>query len=158
MATQQIFMEPVSAQTQTKSVGLDLGVIRYEGSKIHQYIYNTGGAAIGAGYACKISGTGSYSCTVTSTTRDDAAFGIAEVAISATAYGWVLKKGITTFIAGATTSFAVGDRLVLGTDGTMELASAVTYTSTQVGPMNVIGVAVSAVASGASGIGYFNIM
>lgn len=156
MATQQIFMEPVSAQTQTKSVGLDIGTVHYEGTKIHQYIYNTGGAAIGAGYACKISGTGSYSCTVTTTTRVAQAFGIAEVAISATAYGWVLKKGITTFIAGTTTSFAVGDRLVLGTDGAMEAASAVTYTSTQVGPMDVCGYTISAVASAASGLGYFN--
>jgi hypothetical protein len=155
MATQQIFMEPVSAQTQTKSVGLDLGTIRYEGSKIHQYIYNSGGAAISAGYACILSGTGSYSATVTSTTRNDVPFGIAENAISATAYGWVLKKGITTFIAGTTTSFAVGDRLVLGTDGTMEAASAVTYTSTSVGPMNVVGYTISAVASAASGLGYF---
>ena len=156
MALQQVFMEPVTAQTQTKTTGLDLGTLRYEGSKIYQYIYNSGGAAIAADYGCRLSGTGGYSATVTSTVNEHIAFGIAESAISATAYGWVLKKGITTFIAEANTSFAVGERLVLGTDGAFYSGSGI---SAIVYSALVCGECLSAMATAAgSALGYFNFM
>ena len=151
MATQQVFFEPVTAQTQTKTTGLDLGTIRFEGPKVYQYIYNSGGGAIAANIGVRLSGTGDYSACCTATANEHNCFGIAEAAISATAYGWVLKKGITTFTMAANTSFAVGTRIAMSTNGAFAPASGVSGL--------ICGESISAVATAVlSGLGYFNFL
>lgn len=171
----EVFFESVTQLTATCPASLEPGVIRYEGSKEYQYVYNGGGASGTIGYYVRATSTSGYTVTVTGTSKTAVPFGIVAGATLTTAnYGWVLKRGVNTFIADTNSSFAIGDGICPGTDGkwinasaaaafyvasgttTSSWANGLTYTDLQLS--RICGYAVSAVASAASGLGYFNIL
>lgn len=166
----EVFKETVSAVTATAPADLELGTVRFEGANEYQYVYIAGTAGT-VGYYVRASGTSGYTVTVTGTSKVAKPFGIVQSVTLTTGYGWVLKRGVTTFIADTNSSFAIGDGICAGTDGKWINASAaaqfyvVSGTTTtswtdglnySVGSNNVVGFAVSAVASAGSGLGYFH--
>lgn len=152
---QVVFNENTSAVTATKSTGLNVGTLRYEGDRVYEYIYNPSvtAAAITLGMCDTASSTSGYSLTASTTTGYSICRGlVVDAIISASCYGWLMKRGVATFEAGANNSFAVGQGMMLGTLGVMQPATTVSLT----GAHNVFGYAISALASGGSGLGYFN--
>lgn len=170
----EVFKESVSAVTATPAGDLKPGTIRYEGDAEYQYVYNGGGASGTVGYGVRATSTSGYTVTVTGTSLIVIPFGIVQSStLTTAAYGWVLKRGTTTFIADANSSFAIGEGICVGTDGKwinasagarFVVASGTTTTSWANGLTyalennTVYGVAVSAIVSGGSGLGYFRFL
>lgn len=170
----ELFKETVSAVTATAPADLTPGTIRFEGDKEYQYVYNGGGASAMVGAYVRSTSTSGYTVTVTGTSQLAIPFGIVQsVTLTTGGYGWVLKRGTTTFIADTNSSFAIGQGICVGTDGKwinasaaakFVVASGTTTTSWADGltyPLSlntVYGVAVSALASAGSGLGYFRIL
>lgn len=159
-----LWPESVSAVTATKSADIPLGAVRYEddatyGYREYQYVYNSGGEQINPTYGCKQSALTAYSVTVTATSQLHVGFGlVVNATLTTGTYGWVLKRGVATFIADTAQSFSINDGICLSTDGKFGPASAISGQSSDVGILNVCGVALSAVASGATGMGYFHFL
>jgi hypothetical protein len=169
----EVFLESVSAVTDTASADIGLGTVRYEGGNEYQYIYNGGGASAIVGRYVKLTGT-TYTATVTGTSKEAQVFGVVQSnTLTTGAYAWVLKRGVTTFVGDTNASFAAGDGICAGTDGAFinasagaafYVASGTTTTSWADGltyplrPVNIVGYAVQAIATAAgSGLAYFNI-
>jgi len=158
--TRTVFPETVSAVTATNSADVALGTLRFEADKVYAYVYNTGGAQALVGNAVRVSGLSDISVTVTSTSQIHVAFGVVQSAtLTTAAYGWVLKQGRNTFLADANSSFAIGQGLILATDGAFGCATSIAGgTSTTIQICNVVGCALSAVASAGSGLAYFRFL
>lgn len=154
MAQQGLLLnfEPVSQVTATNSV--DLGTRRtYAGSE-YIYIYNDSGtASITSGYGVTCSLNSGYSVTVSSVTQVNVCFGVCQVTIPTNYYGWVLTKGYAQIVMGADSSAAAGDNIRMSADGKFAVNSVATG---YIEP--AMGVAMQAMASGASGKVYFRTM
>lgn len=155
------FKETVSAVTATKPTYIGLGTLRYEANEIYQYVYNGGGEQIAPTYGCTLqSGSTNYTVTITSIASYTVGFGLVKNAtITTGTYGWVLKMGIATF-EGGTASHSIQGGLVMGADGVFEPAKSyqAAGTGTTVDAINICGVSRVSMATGASGLGYFNFL
>ena len=124
---QDIFFEGVSAVTATKTAGLNLGTVRFEGGRKYQYVYNAGTTQISTGDGAIITATTGFSVTVSSVTSVTPCFGVCrEATITTGTYGWLVKEGYCNVNAAAADSMAVGDNLVLGTDGVHQAVTGAT--------------------------------
>jgi len=149
----EVFKESVSAVTDTASADVTVGTIRYEGDEVYSYVYNGGGEQVAPGYAVIASGASGHTVTITSVTGLSVAYGVVKHAtITTAAYGWVLKRGTGRAIGASNASWAAGNGLALGAAGMFVSA---TFLS-GVGYLNIPAVAVSAVATGGSGLALFN--
>lgn len=153
---QTLWKETQSAVTATKPTGIDLGTERWEGGRKYVYVYN-GDEQIAPTYGCVLkSGATNYTVTITSIASQAACFGIVrEATITTGTYGWVMKRGITTF-EGGTESFSNRMGLIMGAAGVFENASFHTNLSTLVNALNIAGYSLVSMATGGSGLGYFN--
>lgn len=149
-----VVAEAVSNVTATPSV--ELGTRRTVGGNDYIYVYNSAtDTQISPGLGVMLTATSGYSVNVSSVTSTDFMIGIVKHATLTTAtYGWVLTKGFCSFVAGADNSFAAGNAIGVGVNGTFALKSSATgYTG------NVVGKCMVAQASGASnGLGYFSFL
>lgn len=127
----------------------------FVGGDEYRFIYNAGGHTATVGHALVHSitvGSGPNSLTVSSVTSVDFAAGVVKnVAIPGGYYGWVLKNGTVNVQMGADHSAAVGNLLTLATDGKWCHKSCATGF---LAPAQ--GRALSAIASGGSGLAYIN--
>lgn len=140
----------------TTSLGTNdpqLGQILRDGGKEYVWVYNAGGASGSVGTAVIISGVSGYSVTVSSVTDLNGwMIGVVENnTLTTAAYAWVVMRGYTQINMSANNSAAAGERLTLGTDG---LFSRLVSANTDTLRNSVVGVAMSAIASGASGTAY----
>jgi hypothetical protein len=156
------FKESLSAVTATKPTDLALGTLRYESYLGEQcqwvYVYNGGGAQISPTYGVTpvTNASGAYSMTVTSIASWSVMRGLVVHATLTTAtYGWVLKRGTATFIAG-NTSFQAGRGIIASVDGTFDNATAISGQSADIGVISVCGTAIDSFATGTSGLGYLS--
>lgn len=139
-----IAFESVSAVTATNSV--ELGTRVSVGGNDYVYVYNAGNSQISKGFGATVSGTTGYSVTVSAVTMLDFAVGVCKNATLTTGtYGWLLTRGFSTFVAGASDSFTTGDVLALAVDGVFALK---TISTGYVSP--IVGKAVQGAASGTS--------
>lgn len=144
-----ILFESVSAVTATPSI--EVGSTRREGNADYVYVYNAGNSQISPAFGCVMSGVSGYSVTVSSTTSVDLLVGIVKHAtITTGAYGWMMVRGFGEFKAEASNSFAAGQLIAVAADGAFALKSNSTGY-----PTPAVGKAMAAIASGASGTGYF---
>jgi hypothetical protein len=145
----QVFFESVSNVTATNSV--EVGAYRQDGEDTYQYVYNAGGEDIAQSYGCTLSGVTGYSVTVSSLTNVDM-FGHCKNATFTTAtYGWILRRGFAAIEMGANNSAAAGALLCPSADG---LYAHATQTTLPFG--KIVGKAMEAIASGASGQAYLD--
>lgn len=154
---QNVVAESVSQVTLTNSV--EVGTRRIVAGDEYVYVYNASAssAQISTGYGVVLSAVSGYSVTVSSTTTTDFMIGICRhVTIPTAGYGWVLSRGFSSFNAGASDSFAVGNLIAIGVDGAFASKSSATgYTGPVVGKCMVA--AASGLSSG-TGIGYFSFL
>jgi len=112
------------------------------------YVYNAGGEEIGKGLGCCYSAVSGYSVTVSSVTEVNECAGICVNATFTTdTYGWILVKGFAN--VEVADGAAIGDRLMIGTDG--EQVVVVGGTATVAEP-RMHGIVLDTIASGASGL------
>lgn len=138
-------VESVSSVTATPSV--QLGSVRMEAGDSYIYVYNTGSSTAGVGRGVIISACTGYSVTVSSVTNIGGFFGVVKhTAIPTGSYGWVLTRGFTPVVAGAT-AIVSGGGLEVGVDGAF-VHGAGTNTSV------IQGYCVTATAAGGTGYGY----
>lgn len=150
-ANEKIYTESVSAVTATPSE--QVGILRRVGDEHYIYVYNNGTSQISPGYAATISGVTGYSVTVSTTTSVDIAVGVCKHATLTTGtYGWLMTRGFGQVQMGANNSAAAGVPIGIGTDGTF---AHVTQTTIAAGP--ILGKAMEAIASGASGTAYLRL-
>jgi len=131
----------------------EIGTVYRDGNKEYVFVYNAGGASAAVGHGVIISAVSGYSVTVSSVTDINGwCIGVVQNATFTTAaYGWVQTRGFGQVQMHANQSAAAGERLVLSTDGGFgRLASA----NTDVLRATPVAIAVSAIASGASGTAY----
>ena len=130
----------------------EVGTVCREGDEEYIFVYNNGTSQISPGYGAIVSGVSGYSVTVSSVTDVDNCVGICRHATLTTGtYGWLVTKGFTQVQMGANNSAAVGDMLILGTDG---VAARKTWTT---GIAPAFGKAMAAIASGASGTAFVSV-
>jgi hypothetical protein len=156
MATQYfgntpVYMESISAVTATPSV--QVGSLRHVGDEQYIYVYNAGNSQINPAYAATVSAVSGYSVTVSSTTSVDIAVGVCKhVTLTTGTYGWLMTRGFCEIKMGADNSAAAGVPIGIGTDGTF---AHVTQTTIAAGP--ILGKAMAAIASGASGTAFLRL-
>lgn len=149
--TQQVFFESVSNVTATNSV--EVGIERRVGDEYYQYVYNAGNSQINPGNGAILSGVTGYSVTVSSTTSADFLVGVCKHSTLTTGtYGWLMTKGFTSIEMGGTSgTVAAGGLVELGDDGQFYPVS----NTTGNGP--VVGKAMEAIVSAASGQAFINV-
>lgn len=143
---------PVTAVTATRGANdPEIGTVRQEGANTYRYVYNDGNSAIATGKGCVLqSGASGYSVTVSSVTSADLLVGVAVNTMSSAYYGWVVTRGITSVLMGATSgSVAAGGLIELGANGLFVPAS---NTTGNLG--GSCGKALAAIASSATGSAY----
>lgn len=147
-----IAFESVSAVTATPSV--EVGTNRVEGGNHYVYVYNDCNStiAIGNGMVLQSGATG-YSCSISSVTATDLCVGVVKHAnITTGTYGWALTKGFGTVqMLASSGSVAVGVGIELGANGLFAPVSNTT------GNGSVVGKALAAIVSGASGSAYISV-
>lgn len=156
-----LFVDSASAVTATLPAGYEVGMVRHEGADVYQLLYNAANSAINPTYGAvmTLTSTSGYSVTVSSVSATNVGMGIVKHATVTTGtYGWFLKRGVTNFENDVNTACVAGDGLVMGTGGTFKGASMISGQSSDIGIINICGVAASAVASGGSGLAYFNFL
>jgi hypothetical protein len=147
-----VLFETVSHVTATNSV--EVGTLRREGDEIYRYVYNAGNSQISPGYGCTLSAVTGYSVTVSSITSVDAFVGLVKHATLTTGtYGWTLVHGFGQVQMEADNSAAAGQLLTVAADGEFAMKSNSTGY-----PAPVVGKAMAAIASGASGTAFFNVL
>lgn len=150
-ASEKIYTETVSNVTATPSE--QVGVLRRVGDELYRYVYNAGSSTAGVAKGVTVSGVSGYSVTVSTTTSVDICVGVVKHAdIPTGSYGWVMVRGFCEIKMGADNSAAAGVPIGIGTDGTF---AHVTQTTIAAGP--IIGKAMAAIASGASGTAYMTL-
>ncbi len=146
-----IYWESVSNVTATNSV--EVGATRRSGDEEYRYVHNAGNSAIRPNYGATVSAVSGYSVTVSSTSGVDIFVGVCvHQTISTGYYGWLMTRGFCTVKMGADNSAAAGVPLGVGVDGTF---AHVTQTTLPGGP--IIGKAMEAMASGASGTAFLRL-
>lgn len=131
----------------------EIGTIIQEGDEKYLFVYNTGSSTIGTGYGATLSAVSNYSVTVSSVTQTDFPVGVCKHAsIPTGSYGWLLLRGFVNVQMTASESAASGDRLCLGVDGGWGRKSNSTDYITP-----TVGKAMTAIASGGSGLAFITI-
>jgi len=147
-----VAFESVSAVTATPSV--DLGSLRVVAGNHYVYVYNDCNStlAVGNGMVLATAASG-YSCTLSSVTATDLCVGVVKhTNITTATYGWALTKGFGTVQMLATSgSVNTGVGIELGGNGLFAPVSNTT------GNGSVVGKALAAIASGASGSAYVSV-
>lgn len=152
ISNNSIFFESVSNVTATPSV--EVGILRREGDELYRYVYNNGNSQISPGYGCTLSAVTGYSVTVSSVTSVDAFVGLVKHATLTTGtYGWTLVHGFGQVQMEADNSAAAGQLLTVAADGEFAMKSNSTGY-----PAPVVGKTMAAIASGASGTAFFNVL
>lgn len=130
-----------------------VGDIRRYDDEDYRFVYNAGNSTIGVGKLATLSAVTGYSVTVSTITGSDIAVGVCKHESIATGYyGWLMTRGFSTVQMEASNSAAAGQILAVAADGTVAMKSSVTaFTGA------VIGKAMEAIASGASGMAYISI-
>lgn len=130
-----------------------VGDVCHVGDNRYRFIYNASShtAAVGHALVSTITvGSGAYSLTVSSVTSVDfPRCVVVNTAIAGGGYGWALEQGMALIEMSADSSAAVGNLLTLGTDGAWVHHSCATGFLAP-----ACGKALSAIASGASGLAY----
>ena len=131
-----------------------VGATTREGDEDYVFVYNTGSSTVNIGHAAVLSAVTGYSVTVSSTTSSDLAVGVCKHSGIATGeYGWLVTKGFTTVeMITASGTVAAGDLLHLAADGELAPVSNATGSTD-----NVVGKAMAAIVSGASGMAYISV-
>jgi hypothetical protein len=143
---------PVTAVTATRGTNdPELGTRRSEGANEYLYVYNDANSTIATAKGCVLqSGASGYSVTVSSVTSADMLIGVAVNSITTGAYGWVVTRGITSVLMGATSAtVAAGDMLELAANGVF-----VPVSNTTGNKGNACGKALAAIVSSATGSAY----
>ena len=147
----------VSPSFVTNSLGPNdpkVGDTLANGNELYRFVYNTGSSTANVGDSVVVSAVSGYSVTVSSTTSVDLCIGVVKHAAIATGYyGYVVTQGFSQVNMGADLSAAAGALLILAADGKL---SAKTISTGYVGP--VVGKAMQAIASGASGTAYISVL
>lgn len=149
-----VYKAGVSAVTATAPSDQTTGDVIDQANGTWVYVYNGGNSDIAPTYGGTMitSGTSGYTVTVSSTVGISPCMGLAVNATLTTGtYGWLKARGVATFEAGADSSFAAGDMIVMDANGAFDDANTVSALSEVV----ICGQALSAIASGASGLGRF---
>jgi hypothetical protein len=132
----------------------EVGTRKTVGDEEYIFVYNTGSdAQINPGNGAILSAVTGYSVTVSSTTSTDFLVGVCKHAtITTGAYGWLVCKGFTSVEMGGTSgTVAAGGLIELGDDGEFYPVS----NTTGNGP--VVGKAMEAIVSSASGQAYISV-
>lgn len=145
---------PVTAVTATRG-GNDpeIGTVRQEGANLYTYVYNDGNSAIATGKGAVLqSGASGYSVTVSSVTSADLLIGVAVNTLATGAYGWLVSRGITSVLMGATSgTAAAGDLLEIAANGVF-----VPVSNTTGNKAPACGKALAAIASSATGAAFIS--
>lgn len=142
----------------TSSLGVndpEVGTRIRSGDEDYIFVYNTGASTATVGHACVLSAVTGYSVTVSSTTSADMAVGVVKHSdIEPAAYGWLVCKGFTSIEMGATSgTVAAGGLVHLADDGKFVPVSNATGSKD-----NVVGKAMEAIVSNASGQAYISLI
>jgi hypothetical protein len=123
------------------------------GDEDYVFVYNAGTTQISPGLGAVLSAVTGYSVTVSSTTSVDFLVGVCKHATLTTAtYGWLVTRGFTSVEMGGTSgTVAAGGLIELGDDGEFYPVS----NTTGNGP--VVGKAMEAIVSAASGQAFINV-
>lgn len=150
-SNEKIFNESVSNVTATPSE--QVGALRRKDDEQYVYVYNAGNSQISPSYGTTVSAVTGYSVTVSTTTSVDICMGVVKHATLTTGtYGWLMSRGFCQIQMGANNSAAAGVPIGIGSDGTF---AHVTQTTIAAGP--ILGKAMEAIASGASGSAYLRL-
>lgn len=145
----QVFFESVSNVTATNSV--EVGSLRQDGEDLYMYLYNAGGEQIDQHEGCALSAVSGYSVTVSSLTNVDMFAHCKNATATTGTYFWGLRRGFAEVEMGANNSAAAGALLCPSADGKYAHA---TQTTLPFG--KIVGKAMAAIASGASGSAYLD--
>jgi hypothetical protein len=149
---QQVFFESVSNVTATNST--EVGSERKVGDENYRYVYNAGNSQIPPSYGCTLSAVTGYSVTISSITSVDFLVGVVKhTTLTTGTYGWVMTRGFTAVEMEADNSAAAGQILGLAADGEFALKSNSTGY-----PTPAVGKTMEAIASGASGQAFINVL
>ena len=148
-----ISFEPVTTVTATASV--EVGTRRTKDGVDYVYAYNEGGSSIETGKGCVLAaGATGMSCTVSSVTAADCLIGVSVNTMATTKYGWLVTRGITNVEMNPTSgTVAAGEGLILGLNGVFNRIGGTDGATAGVGA-NLVGKALAAIVSGASGSAY----
>lgn len=149
------FGVPVSGSTATLGVNdPEVGTRMVIGDEEYLFVYQLGTSTATIGHAVVCSAVTGYSVTVSSTTSADMAVGVVKHAdLDPAVYGWVCTKGFTSIEMGATSgTVAAGDLVHLADDGKFVPVSNATGSKD-----NVVGKAMEAIVSSASGQAYISL-
>jgi hypothetical protein len=140
----------------TKTLGVndpEPGYRQTVGDEDYVFVYNAGNSIIDKGMGCVASAVTGYSVTVSSVTSADFLMGVAiNKSIATAEYGWVCTRGFIQVEMGATSgTVAAGGLLELADDGLFVPVS----NTTGNGP--VVGKAMEAIVSSASGSAFINV-
>lgn len=131
----------------------EVGTRLRSGDEEYIFVYNAANSQILPGDVCVVSAVSGYSVTVSSTTAVDLAVGVCKHATLTTGtYGWLMTKGFGQVNMHADNSVAAGGMLVCG-----DLGKFFNKTISTGVPTPIIGKAMAAIASGASGTAFLNI-
>lgn len=125
--------------------------IHWKGDE-YVYVYNDGNSEISPGFGVVLSAVSGYSVTVSSVTEINECAGVVKNATFTTAdYGWVVVNGFVAVEAPAGDSLAVGDRIVMGTDG---VSAPVTTATALVAQQRIHGYMLDGTASAGSALAH----
>lgn len=130
-----------------------VGDVIRDNNATYLFVNNVGSSTLSTGLACVVSAVSGYSVTVSSTTSVDVAVGFCQhVDIPTGSYGWVVTRGYCQVTAIASSgTIAAGGSFYLGADGKVAPCS-----GNSAGNGAVIGKAMAAIVSSASGTAYVN--
>ena len=143
---QQLFQDAV---TDTGTTALySLGTERIQDGKRYIYVYNnsTGSIAVKKGCRHKVSTTNFYADMTTS--AGNGCLGVAETALAASSYGWIITDGPAEVTMGDSSALA-GSLIYMGTNGVMEQIAADNSSAQHAAAC--VGVAIDAIAAGGTG-------
>lgn len=127
----------------------EVGTEIREGDETYRFVYNAGNSEIPPSYGAVMSAVSGYSVTISSVAGDLLAGVCRNATIATGAYGWLVTKGFTDVALAANYSAAAGGTLAMAADGEFDVAS---------GAVPIVGKAMAAVASGASGAAYISVL
>lgn len=121
----------------TESISFVTATPRYPiGARIlhkgDQYVYVYAKTTCPSGFGCCVTGSTSYSVSISSVTDVDNGFlGVVQHAsIPSAEYGWIIEKGRADVGAGANTALSLGNQVIMcGTTGTQGNMSRITLTT-----------------------------
>lgn len=142
----------------TASLGINdpqVGARTRDGDEEYIFVQNVGSSTANIGHGVVVSAVSGYSVTVSSTTSADFCIGVVKHSGLATGeYGWIVTKGfVDVEMITASGTVAAGDLIHMAADGEFAPVSNATGSKD-----NVVGKAMAAIVSGASGTAYINVL